>query len=71
MFKEISKVREEIAMLDIPKETNLKPLNKAIKELENKVAEAEKQTAIALKENELQSIQIEEIKTKANNPLAN
>ena len=57
--------------LDIPKPTNLKPLNKAIKELENKIAELSKQTAIVSKENELQDILIEEIKTKANNPLAN
>jgi len=71
VFKEIGQVREEIAMLDIPKETNLKPLNKAIKELENKIAELSKQTAIVSKENELQDILIEEIKTKANNPLAN
>ena len=67
----IAQIREEIAALDIPKPTNLKPLNKAIKELENKIAELSKQTAIVSKENELQDILIEEIKTKANNPLAN
>ena len=82
VFKEIGKVREEIAMLDIPKQTNLKPINKAIKELEDKfdkeikelqndISELNKQVAIALKENELQDVLIEEIKTKANNPLAN
>ena len=71
VFKEIGQVREEIAMLDIPKETNLTPLNKAIKEFENKIGELSKQTAIVAKENELQDILIEEIKTKANNPLAN
>ena len=69
--EDIAKIREEIAALDIPKPTNLKPLNKAIKELENKIAELSKQTAIVSKENELQDILIEEIKTKANNPLAN
>ena len=67
----IAQIREEIAALDIPKPTNLKPLNKAIKELENKISELSKQTAIVSKENELQDILIEEIKTKANNPLAN
>ena len=67
----IAQIREEIAALNIPKPTNLKPLNKAIKELENKIAELSKQTAIVSKENELQDILIEEIKTKANNPLAN
>ena len=67
----IAQIREEIAMLDIPEKTNLKPLNKTIKELENKIAELSKQTAIVSKENELQDILIEEIKTKANNPLAN
>ena len=82
VFKEIGKVREEIAMLDIPKQTNLKPINKALKELEDKfdkeikelqndISELNKQVAIALKENELQDVLIEEIKTKANNPLAN
>ena len=69
--EDIAQIREEIAALDIPKPTNLKPLNKAIKELENKIAELNKQTAIVSKENELQDILIEEIKTKANNPLAN
>ena len=69
--EDIAQIREEIAALDIPKPTNLKPLNKAIKELENKIAELSKQTAIVSKENELQDILIEEIKTKANNPLAN
>ena len=69
--EDIAKIREEIAALDIPKPTNLKPLNKAIKELENKISELSKQTAIVSKENELQDILIEEIKTKANNPLAN
>ena len=69
--EDIAQIREEIAALDIPKPTNLKPLNKVIKELENKIAELSKQTAIVSKENELQDILIEEIKTKANNPLAN
>jgi len=69
--EDISKIREEIAALDIPKPTNLKPLNQSIKELENKVAELKQEVAIVSKENELQDILIEEIKTKANNPLAN
>ena len=71
ILKSIQEVREQVAGLNIPKATNLKPLNKAIKELENKIAELSKQTAIVSKENELQDILIEEIKTKANNPLAN
>ena len=40
-------------------------------ELEEDIEELSKQTAIVSKENELQDILIEEIKTKANNPLAN
>ena len=68
---DISKIREEIAALDIPKPTNLGPLNKAIKELENSVAELSKQVAIVQKENQLQDILIEEIKESSNNPLAN
>ena len=67
----IAKIREEIAALDIPKPTNLGPLNKAIKELENSVAELSKQVAIVQKENQLQDILIEEIKESSNNPLAN
>ena len=69
--EDIAKIREEIAALDIPKPTNLKPLNKAIKELESKISELSQSVAIVSKENELQDILIEEIKTKANNPLAN
>jgi len=68
---DISKIREEIAALDIPKPTNLGPLNKAIKELENAIAELSKQVAIVQKENQLQDILIEEIKESSNNPLAN
>ena len=67
----IAKIREEIAALDIPKETNLKPINKAIKELENKISELDTDVKIVQKENQLQDVLIEEIKTKANNPLAN
>ena len=39
--------------------------------IEEDIEELSKQTAIVSKENELQDILIEEIKTKANNPLAN
>ena len=85
--KDISKIREEIAALDIPKTTDLGPLNKAIKELEDKISKTARKsevkeintkvedlsTAVAIvqKENQLQDILIEEIKEKANNPLAN
>ena len=69
--KDISRIREEIAALDIPKPTNLKPINNAIKELESKISELSQTVAIVSKENELQDVLIEEIKTKANNPLAN
>jgi polyhydroxyalkanoate synthesis regulator phasin len=85
--KDISKIREEIAALDIPKTTDLGPLNRAIKELEDKISKTAKKsevkeintkvedlsTAVAIvqKENQLQDILIEEIKEKANNPLAN
>ena len=69
--KDISKIREEIAALDIPKETDLGPLTAAIKELEPRIAELSKQVAIIQKENQLQDILIEEIKEASNNPLAN
>ena len=67
---DLSSIKEDITELKNRK-VNLKPLNDAIKELENSVAELSKQVAIVSKENELQDILIDEIKTKANNPLAN
>ena len=71
VFKEIGKVKEQIAMLDIPEEANLKPLNTAIKNLESKISKLDTDVKIVQKENQLQDVLIEEIKTKANNPLAN
>jgi len=64
VYQEIGKLREEVAALDIPEDLDLGPLMDAITKLETDVA-------IALKENELQDIQIKEIKKNANNPLAN
>ena len=69
--KVISKIREAIAALDIPKATDLGPLNKEIKELETRIAELKQAVAIVSKENQLQDILIEEIKEASNNPLAN
>ena len=76
VFAEIGKVREQIAML--PEPANLKPILDKLKmleeygwELEEDLEELSKQTAIVSKENELQDVQIEEIKTKSNNPLSN
>ena len=71
ILKSVQEVREQVAGLKIPKETNLGPLNKAIKELETRIAELSKQVAIVQKENQLQDILIEEIKEASNNPLAN
>ena len=71
VLQSIADVREEMAALDIPDEVDLSPVNKSIKELEEKIAELKQEVAIVSKENELQDILIEEIKTKANNPLAN
>ena len=76
VFAEIGKVREQIAML--PEPANLKPILEKLKmleeygwELEEDIEELSKDVAVVKKENELQNILIEEIKTKANNPLAN
>ena len=71
VFKEIAKIREQIAMIDIPEPVILDPIYQSIKALETIIAEVSKQIAIALKENELQDVQIEEIKAKSNNPLSN
>ena len=71
VLQSIANVREEMASLDIPDEVDLSPVNKSIKELEGKIAELKQEVAIVSKENELQDVLIEEIKTKANNPLAN
>ena len=76
VFAEIGKVREQIAMLPAP--ANLQPLLDSLQaleeygwELEEDIEELSKQVAIVKKENELQDILIEEMKTRANNPLAN
>jgi hypothetical protein len=76
VFAEIGKVRELIAM--IPPRVDLKPILEKLQmleeygwELEEDLEELSKQTAIVSKENELQDVLIEEIKLKADNPLAN
>ena len=91
VFAQIGKVREEIAMLNIPEDTdltevysqissvkqsiagikipNIDGLKKDIKEIKNSLSEMEKNIAIALKENEIQDVQLEEIKLKSKNPL--
>ncbi len=71
LLKSVQEVREQVAGLKIPKETNLGPLNAAIKELETRIAELKQAVAIVSKENQLQDILIEEIKEASNNPLAN
>tara|TARA_Y100001951_G_C11048247_1_gene134140 strand:- start:59 stop:499 length:441 start_codon:yes stop_codon:yes gene_type:complete len=67
---DLSGVREDIIELK-GRSVNLKPLNDAVKELEKAIAELKKEVAIVQKENQLQDILIEEIKERANNPLAN
>jgi len=74
VFAEIGKIREQIAML--PKPANLQPLRDSLNaleeyawELEEDIEELSKQVAIVSKENELQDIQIEEVKTLNSNPL--
>jgi tetrahydromethanopterin S-methyltransferase subunit B len=74
VFKEIGKIREQIAML--PKPANLKPIQESLKELEEyaweleeDIEELSKDVAVVKKENELQDVQIEEIKISTSNPL--
>ena len=68
VFKEIGKIKEQIAML--PKPANTKPIYDSLTkleeyawELEEDIEELSKDVAIVKKENELQDIQIEEIIT--------
>jgi len=74
VFKEIGKVREQIALLPDP--ANLKPIQESLKELEEyaweleeDIEELSKDVAVVKKENELQNILIEEVKALNSNPL--
>ena len=74
VFKEIGKIREQIAML--PEPANLKPLLEQLQmleeygwELEEDIEQLSKDVAIVSKENEVQDAQIEEIKLQSKNPL--
>ena len=74
VFAEIGKVREQIAML--PEPANLQPLLDSLQaleeygwELEEDIEELSKDVAVVKKENELQDVQIEEIKISTSNPL--
>ena len=76
LLKSIQEVREKVAGL--PKPANTKPIYDSLTkleeyawELEEDIEELSKQTAIVSKENELQDIQIQEIKESTNNPLSN
>ena len=74
VFKEIGKVKEQIAML--PKPANTKPIYDSLTkleeyawELEEDIEELSKDVAVVKKENELQNILIEEVKALNSNPL--
>ena len=76
VFKEIGKIREQIAML--PKPANLQPLLESLKsleeygwELEEDIEQLSKDVAIAQKENEVQNAMMEELKLQLKNPLGN
>ena len=74
VFKEIGKVKEQIAML--PKPANTKPIYDALTkleeyawELEEDIEELSKDVAVVKKENELQDVLIQEVKALNSNPL--
>ena len=74
VFAEIGKVREQIAML--PEPANLQPLLDSLQaleeygwELEEDLEQLSKDVAIVKKENEIQDVQLEEIKLQSKNPL--
>ena len=73
LLKSIQEVREQVVGLKIP---NVKPIEAALKELEEYAWELEenieqlsKDVAIVKKENELQNVLIEEVKKSTSNPL--
>ena len=74
VFAEIGKVRELIAM--IPPRVDLKPLLEQLQmleeygwELEEDIEQLSKDVAIVKKENEIQDVELEEIKLESKNPL--
>ena len=74
VFAEIGKVRELIAM--IPPRVDLKPILEKLKmleeygwELEEDLEQLSKDLAIVKKENEIQDVELEEIKLESKNPL--
>ena len=62
VFKEIGKVKEQIAMLNIPDPVELAPIYEILTGIEKTIA-------ILSKENEVQDAKIEELKLKSANPL--
>ena len=73
LLKSIQEVREQVVGLKIP---NVKPIEDALKELEEYAWELEenieqlsKDVAVVKKENELQDVLIEEVKKLTSNPL--
>ena len=76
VFKEIGKIREQIAML--PEPANLQPILEQLQmleeygwELEEDIEQLSTDVAIISKENEVQDVMIEEIKLENSNPLGN
>ena len=62
VFKEIGKVKEQMAMLNIPDPVELTPIYEILTGIEKTIA-------ILSKENEVQDAEIEEIKLNSKNPL--
>ena len=62
VFKEIGKVKEQIAMLNIPDPVELPPIYEILTGIEKTIA-------ILSKENEVQDAEIEELKLSSKNPL--
>ena len=62
VFKEIGKVKEQIAMLNIPDPVELTPIYEILTGIEKTIA-------ILSKENEVQDAKIEELKLKSAHPL--
>jgi hypothetical protein len=72
LIDRIEEVNSKIVTVDLSTvKNNITSINETIKILETHIFDLGKEVAVVAKENELQSLQIEEIKVSSENPLSN